>query len=223
MQEDWFIYLNGIATNKGAGQCRLYDGDIVHMDFHNWTFRPYITALVGHVPEPFSHGFEGQTRPTIVTYDAEFEELAAGLRTKIEDEGLIGVSLRSMQELTNSERKTSNLIIIGGPDNDLVSEMNSVWNRLGFFIHFEEGQVVVYDENGDADSRYGAGTGVIQMSQSPWNPKGTGVCENVVLMVSGVDTAGVISAVESFIDGGDELRYAFAAAVVDGAIVRVPR
>ena len=221
-QEDWFIYLNGIATNKGAGQCRLYDGDVLHLDFHDWTFRTFIPAMIGHSTETFGNGFEGEVRPTIIVNDTDFNAVASELQIKIDAVGIANTTVRSLAELTKKEKQDSNLVIIGDAENELISELNHAWNKMGFFIHFEDTMIVVYDAKGEEKGRYGSGNGVIQMTQNPWNPKGIGVCENVVLIFTGIDDAGVTSAIDFFIENYDELEYTFAGVTGDSGFIKVP-
>ena len=80
-----------------------------------------------------------------------------------------------------------------------------------------------YNADGDVEVEYGAGCGVIQATQSPWNPNGVGACENVVWMVSGTDEAGVRSAIDTVINRHDEFQYAYAIVVDNGEIVKVPQ
>ena len=84
------------------------------------------------------------------------------------------------------------------------------------------GMMAVYDPRGNRTREYGTGSGVVQATQSPWNPKGIGVCENVVWMISGPDKAGARSAVEALISQYGGFQYAFAAVVADGEVIRVP-
>jgi len=104
-----------------------------------------------------------------------------------------------------------------------VSELNERWDRLGFFAHFKDGVLVVHNSKGEVEAEYGAGSGVVQATQSPWNPKGVGACENVVWMVSSTDEAGVESALDALMNRHGGFEHAHAVVAVDGEIVRVPQ
>jgi uncharacterized protein DUF4430 len=52
---DWFIYLDGILTDKGAGGLRVTGGERVWWDHHDWGLTPDVPAVVGAFPEPFLH------------------------------------------------------------------------------------------------------------------------------------------------------------------------
>ena len=49
-ERDWFFYINGIQSNIGALDYKLHDGDIQHWDFHDWSFRQFIPAIIGDFP-----------------------------------------------------------------------------------------------------------------------------------------------------------------------------
>ena len=63
---DWFLYINGIQSPKGAATTQLHKGDHVWWDLHDWKATDSIPAVVGSFPEPFTNGFAGQRYPTIV-------------------------------------------------------------------------------------------------------------------------------------------------------------
>lgn len=222
-QYDWLVYLNGIQSNTGALDYTMRHGDIQRWDYHRWNFRTFIPAIVGDFPEPFLHGYKGQVKPTIIVYDGGFEQNAEELEDTLIDLGVASVSSQPIGELGDSDKRNANLIIIGYSDGEMIAEMNSAWNKMGFFARFEEGGLNVYTGTGEQAAQYGPGTGIIQATQSPWNPKGTGVCENVVWMVSGTDGAGIEAAVEALITRPSEMQHAFAVVVADGQIIKVPQ
>ena len=65
--------------------------------------------------------------------------------------------------------------------------------------------------------------GVIQATQSPWNPTGIGASQNVVWMVSGLDETGVKNAVDTLVNHYDDCEYACAVVVAGGGIIKVPQ
>lgn len=222
-QEDWLFYINGISTNKGAAGYILEDGDIQHWDFHDWSFRMFIPAIIGDFPQPFLHGYGGQVRPTVIVYADGLREEAEALERGLAELGVENVSLKHTGELTDDDKQHSNLILLGTKDSDLVSEMNQAWDKLGFFVHFEDGVMVVHNSRGEVEAEYGAGCGLIQATQSLWNPKGVGACENVVWMASGMDADGVKSAVDALINRHDHFQYAYAIVIANGEIIKVPQ
>ena len=220
---DWFFYVNGIQSNAGALDYKLHDGDVQHWDFHSWGFRHFIPAIISSFPAAFQNGYGGKVSPTLIICQDSVKGDAENLEKKLVKLGAEDVSLRSYREVTVNEKESSNLILVGLPDNSLISELNQNWQRLGFFAYFEKGSLIVLDSTGEVTARYGAGAGLVQATQNPWNPKGIGACENVVWLVSGTDEAGVENALDALLNHHGEFQYACAVVVADGEIIKVPR
>jgi len=221
-KEDWFFYINGISVSTGAGGYTLQDGDSQHWDYHGWSFRQFIPAIIGDFPEPFLHGFRGEVYPTVVTYQDGWEEEAGQIADRLRELGVQDVSYRGFNELSAVDKKSSNIILLGTSDFEPVRELNEPWNRLGFYGHFQDGALVVFDSAGELAGEYGEGTGLIQATQSIWNPKGIGACETVVWMVTSLDEAGVKAAVDTLVNNYNEFKYACAVVIAGGEILRVP-
>jgi hypothetical protein len=222
MKTDWFIYVNGIRSNTGALDYELRDGDTQHWDFHDWSFHHFIPAIMGDFPEPFRNGYRGKTSSTIIVYADRLKEDAENLERRLIRLGVSNVSTKRTGELSENEKESSNLILLGTMDNMFISELNQNWKRLGFFTYFENGNLVVLDAEGEIAAKYDSGVGLIQATQNPWNPNGIGACENVVWMVSGTDEAGVKDALDALVNHHIELQYACAAIVANGEIIKVP-
>jgi len=67
-RRDWFWFLNGIEADRSAADYRLRPGDVEWWDFRSWREQMREPVVVGAFPEPFLHGFDGSTRPTVVRY-----------------------------------------------------------------------------------------------------------------------------------------------------------
>ncbi len=223
MKTDWFIYINGIQSNTGALDYKLHDGDIQHWDFHDWSFHHFIPAIVGDFPEPFRYGYRGIIYPTIIVYQDGWEEDAQRVADKLNRLGIENISIRGINKLQEDEKESCNLILLGTPDFPPIAELNQVWGRLGFFAHFENGNLVVLNTKGEVVTKYDAGVGLIQATQNPWNPKGIGACESVVWLVSGTDEAGVKDAIHALVNRYTEFQYACAAVVANGGMIKVPQ
>ena len=223
LKQDWFFYINGIMSNVGALDYILHRGDMEHWDFHSWSFHTFIPAIIGAFPETFQSGFGGKASPTLIVFSDNLRQVAQDLESQLARMGVNSVGLRGSSELRQSEKETSNLILLGTVDENLVSELNRNWRRLGFFAYIEGGSIVILNARGEAAARYGTGVGLIQATQNPWNPKGVGSGESVVWMVTGTDETGVREAASALISRRPELRYAYAAVVINGQIVKVPQ
>jgi hypothetical protein len=221
--EDWFFFVNGISLSTGADGYTLRDGDIEHWDYHDWGFRQFIPAIIGDFPEPFLHGIRGSVYPTVVTYQDGWEEEAREIADRLGGLGVSDITCQTFSDLASGDKEAANLILLGDSEFEPIGELNEVWDRLGFYGHFEDGSLRVFGPSGDLINEYHGNAGIIQATQSTWNPKGTGAGENVVWMVTGLDEAGVRAAVDTIADNHDVFRYACAVVIAGGEIIRVPR
>ena len=221
--KDWFFYVNGILTNVGARNYILHEGDVERWDFHSWGFCSFVSALIGDFPEPFVHGYGGEARPAVVVYEPGLEDEAGDVAGMLARLGVGNVSAVTAAELSPEEKEWCNLVLLGDMDCELVSELNQLRDELCFYAYFEGGELLLLDSRGEVAGEYGAGCGLIQAAQSPWNPGGIGACQNVVWMVSGTDEAGVRDAVDVLVNRSAELRHAFAAVIAGGEVIKVPQ
>lgn len=221
-KKDWFFYINGIAGNTGAGDYILRAGDVEHWDFRNWSYQQFVPAIIGDYPQPFRSGYGGTAAPTVVVYEESFAGAAEALVKTLREDGISQVSAVGNDMLSDEVKEQSNLIIVAGPENGLISELNRPHKRLGFYAYLESGEIVGLDAEGNLSEEYGPGSGLIQATQNPWNPRGSGAGENVAWMVTGSDADGVRSAAAALINNGDKLRHTFAAVVSEGNVVRIP-
>ncbi|MFN2468738.1 MAG: DUF4430 domain-containing protein [Gaiellaceae bacterium] len=67
-RHDWFYFVNGYEADRSASEYTLHDGDVEWWDFRSWAKRQRAPVVVGAFPEPFLHGYDGKTRPAVVTY-----------------------------------------------------------------------------------------------------------------------------------------------------------
>ena len=221
--EDWFFYINGILTNVGARNYALRQGDVERWDFHSWGFCSFVSALIGDFPEPFGHGYGGEVSPTVVVYSPGLENEAGDVAAVLAQLGVENVSVVTEAELSPEEKGRCNLVLLGAQDSELVAEVNQLRDKLCFYAYFGGGGLLLRDSRGEAAGEYGAGCGLIQASQNPWNPRGIGACQNVLWVVSGTDEAGVKDAVDVLVNHSAELRHAFGVVIAGGEVIKVPR
>jgi len=221
-KQDWFFCINGIASNTGARDYILRDGDVEHWDFRGWSYHQFIPAIIGDFPQPFQSGYQDELKPTSVVYEEAFSAEAEALAKKLERYGVTEVSAVRCDLLSDEAKGNSNLIIIAVLDNTLISELNNAHKKLGFYAYFEQNTLVALDAEGNPSGKFGEGCGLIQATQNPWNPKGVGSGENVIWMVTGMGANGVRSAAEVLTNNNDGLRYAFAAVISDKKVIKIP-
>jgi hypothetical protein len=68
-QRDWFWFLNGYEGDRSAASYRLRDGDVAWLDYRGWEREGEARVVVGAFPEPFLHGYAGETRPAVVRFE----------------------------------------------------------------------------------------------------------------------------------------------------------
>jgi hypothetical protein len=78
-QRDWFWFVNGYEGDRSAAEYRLRDGDVAWFDYRRWESPGEARVVVGAFPEPFVHGYAGETRPAAVRYEPAAEERARRL------------------------------------------------------------------------------------------------------------------------------------------------
>lgn len=57
---DWFFYVNGVESGTGVAETKIYPGDSVWWDYHDWSYVQRVPAVVGNYPQPFESGSEGK-------------------------------------------------------------------------------------------------------------------------------------------------------------------
>jgi len=219
-KNDWFFFVNGMSANVGAREYKLHDGDVEHLDLHDWSFHAFIPATIGDFPQPFLGGYKGKTLPTIIVYDENFQAHSLDLMSKLRKLGVENVRAQAATELPSQDKGHANLILLGTENFVFISELNGN-SKLGFYIYIEDGKAVVYDSRGNK-TQYESDCGIIQATQNPWNPKGVGVCENVVWMISGTNKSQVRNAINALATHHEEFRYAYAAVVTGDEVIKVP-
>jgi hypothetical protein len=75
--EDWFYFVNGVAADRSAVEYRLREGEIAWWDHRSWRGADEVRVVVGSFPEPFLHGYGGDRRRAIVTYDRPGQRASA--------------------------------------------------------------------------------------------------------------------------------------------------
>jgi len=220
-KKDWFFYINGIVSNLGARDCVLRGGDFEHWDFRDWSYQQLVPAVISSYPQPFLSGFRSE-KPTLVVYETLYREEAEALVSDLKQAGVARVSPLSDTELSGDAREQNNLIIVAGLQNSLISELNKLQKKLGFYWYAESGKVVVLDECGNPSSKHDRGCGLIQATQNPWNPDGIGAGESAVWMITGTDEKSIKDAANVLIRDRNELGYAFAVLISEGLIMKIP-
>jgi hypothetical protein len=218
----WFYYINGLMSKAFAYGYKLRPGDVENWDFHDWTF--YMmgpSAMLGAFPEPCLHGYGGKVASTMVVFAPGFEEEAAGLRDRLTALGVTGVKMKNQNDLTIDEKKNDNLFIIATADQPLIASMNEQF-KIHEPVYFSDGKIKTRDFSGNDSQTFGAGYGVLNVIQNPWNPKGSWACQGAVWAITGLDETGVRRAAKVLTGFPKELSHSFALVIGNGEVIKTP-
>ena len=211
---DWFIYRNGILTDKGAGGLVVAGGDRIWWDHHDWGLTPDVPAVVGAFPEPFLHGAGGRT-PVKVGCEQPRAAPCDAVAGRLES---AGVEMRR-GALERSARDTSLRILVGTwkalrDGTPEARGMQQGPQASGVFARFDRDgtSLSLLDARGAVARRLSGAAGLVAATRRPGRPP--------VWFVTGTDAAGVAAAAHAL----DEpvLRNRFAVATANDVPLGVP-
>ena len=94
---DWFYYVNGIEASIGAGEKRLYPGDRVWFDHHDWEAAMRVPAVVGAFPEPFKSGIDGKKLPIRLVCLGPEGRSCDEVETRLKDAGVRNIARSNLE------------------------------------------------------------------------------------------------------------------------------
>jgi hypothetical protein len=212
---DWFIYVNGILTSKGASALDVHSGDRLWWDHHDWGLTPDVPAVVGSFPEPFVHGTDGKRLPVRV----ECDDPRAGACDVVAKK-LIALGVPAGRSTISHSAADNTLRVLVGPWSELRggdaegASIDRGPRSSGVFARFDATgkSLEVLDARGRVARTLGAGTGLVAATREK--------DREPVWFVTGTDAAGVASAARAFDEG--TLHDRFALAVAQGLPMSVP-
>jgi Domain of unknown function (DUF4430) len=217
---DWFFYVNGIESPIGSAEYELGDGDRVWWDHHDWTSAMRVPAVVGAWPEPFVHGFGGDSWKAAILCLAPSEACdlvadraaAAGVKASI-NRIPPSRSGRPLREIAIAFHLEDAAVIVVGPwrrlkelpPADLLSGPPSGSGVFATFTGEQRALLTLLNERGEPAGSLGRGAGLVAGLRPDQGPP--------TWVVTGTDRAGVEAAAELL---DDDLEDHFAVAT-DGA------
>jgi len=141
-KRDWFYFVNGVESDRGAAEYRLRPGDVLWWDYRSWAGDDMREpVVVGAFPEPFLHGYDGRVRPVAVRFEAEnMRGTALGLAN------LIGA--HSVEELSVPAAPQAHTLVVVGHaafSATLRSPDGSAGSPVVFTISFEDAKRLLKD------------------------------------------------------------------------------
>jgi hypothetical protein len=212
---DWFIYVNGILADQGAGAIDIRGGDRIWWDHHDWGVTPDARAVVGSYPEPFVHGSGGKRLPVRVECVDPGGEACEAVADK-----LLALKIPIGRSNISRSAADASLRILVGPwieVRGLDAESDAIDRgpkASGVYARFDaSGRALeVLDARGRVARTLGAGSGLIAATRA--NER------QPVWFVTGTDDAGVASDARALDEG--VLSDRFALAISDDLPVAVP-
>jgi hypothetical protein len=202
---DWFIYVNGIQSSKGASEVKVHGGDRLWWDHHDWGLTSDIPAVVGSFPEPFLHGSGGKRLPVRV----ECDDPRAGACDAVARK-LISLGVPAGRSAISQSAADETLRVLVGSwsrlrEGDPESTSIDMGPRAsGVFARFDAAgdKLAVLDPRGRTARTLGAGAGLVAATRVK--------DRQPVWFVTGTDAAGVASAARAFDESALTGRFALA-------------
>jgi hypothetical protein len=201
---DWFFYVNGIESSRGALDVPVHGGDRIWWDRHDWSATDHVPAVVGSFPEPLVHGSGGKRFPVVLQCADDVAAACAEVATR-----LAAVGIRAPRQTLATGVGQQTLRVVVGPWRELRSDaalgqIDRGPTVSGVYARFTRGgsALALLDPRGAAARTLGPGAGLIAATrfeeQAPtWT-------------VTGTDPAGVSAAAHALDEQRLTRRFALA-------------
>jgi uncharacterized protein DUF4430 len=211
---DWFYYVNGIESSQGAGERKLFPGDRVWWDHHDWEAAMRVPAVVGAFPEPFQSGEDGKKLPIRLVCMGEEDRSCDEVETRLRDAGVRTVA-RSNLESSPGEvlrilvgRWTEVRKDIAARQLEEGPEVSGVFAKPSA----SGAQIALAGPDGKSERTLGPASGLVAATSYEE--------QHPTWLITGTDDVGVAAAAAALTE--DQLRYRFALAIDAGRGVPLP-
>lgn len=217
---DWFYYINGICADVGPLDYDLNDGDVIWWDYHEWkSMDATNSTVIGSYPEPFVHGYRGETPATTIMSSEENRDMSDKLRQALMEKGASNIEV---SEIDNNviENRQGPVIVLGEWEElsgfEYINKLNEAYGRNGSYIHYAGENLELMNKSSEKVRTLKNGAGSI-LSQGD----GLGD-ENPLWIVSGTDTEGLEKAVKLLTENSDKIDSTYSVAVEENELIRLP-
>jgi hypothetical protein len=203
---DWFFYVNGIESGRGAAATSVHAGDRIWWDRHDWGSAERVPAVVGSFPEPFLSGSGGRRLPVRLEC-ADAASAACGAAARL----LKAAGVPSARGMLGSASQGQILRVLVGPWPALRTDPGALEiergpRASGVYARLDAAgrELDVLDGRGRVARRLGAGAGLVAAvryhdQQPTW-------------VVTGTSAAGVLAAARALRPAALADRFALALA-----------
>ena len=213
-QLDWFFYVNGVESEKGASAVRLAGGDVIWWDHHDWSTAMRSPAVVGSYPEPFLHGPNGKRLPVRLECSPTQTPACEAVQKQLTSSGIIAAQGGVAQSFTKET-----LRILVGPyvqlrDDHAVRLLEAGPQTSGVYARpaADGRSIALLDVRGKTVQTLGPGSGLLAAVRFE--------DDQPVWVVTGTDAAGVAAATRALDEGN--LKNRFAVAVASDRAIPLP-
>ncbi|MGE5405515.1 MAG: DUF4430 domain-containing protein [Candidatus Saccharibacteria bacterium] len=212
---DWFLYIDGILSDKGAGEVVPASGQVIWWDFHSWDGTTFVPAAIGAYPAPLCGDLM-----TAVPGNKDYLETLRELSRTIQHKSEVSRSSIALSDKWTPELYSFPVIIVGEwPQLCKTPAIAALFDRStegGIFCDFKDGALQAYDEQGRLVRTFGAGSGCIVST-------GSGLGDtSPVWIISGTDRQGVNRVIELLRVHPEQLARKFGLVVSGSEVMALP-
>jgi hypothetical protein len=216
---DWFFFVNGIESDRGAAEVSVRGGDRIWWDYRDWTNAMRTPAVVGSWPEPFAQASAGAERVPVRVVCETRQTICGQVAERRADEGVYA-GIEDRREAAKEDATPALRLLVGDwpaiDDDPAAAQLDRGPATSGVFARFVDGssgwRLLELDQAGEPAARLGAGAGLVAAMRDGDEPP--------TWLVTGTDAAGVERAASLLRPG--RLAHHYALAALDGHVVSLP-
>jgi hypothetical protein len=217
---DWFFFLNGVESDRGAAEVTVRGGDRVWWDYRDWTDALRTPAVVGSFPEPFAQESAAEEAIPVRVVCDTLRRICGQVAERLADEG-VDAGIEAAREESRPEREAPALRLLVGAwpaidDDPAAAQLDRGPATSGVFARFVGGprgwRLLGLDQGAEPVARLGAGAGLVAAVRDGDDPP--------TWLVTGADAAGVERAASLLRPG--RLAHHYALAALGGHLVALP-
>ena len=207
---DWFFFVNGIESPRGAADVPAHGGDRIWWDYRDWTDALRTPAVVGSWPEPFAQVSAGTERLPVRVVCLTVRRPCSDTVERLAAEG-VDASIEPRRAVAHADAEALRVLV--GPwarvrSDRVAATLEHEPATSGVFARFERAasgwRLAALDESAAPVERLGAGAGLVAGLRAGDDP--------ATWLVTGTDGAGVEAAVGLLRTDSLAHRYAIASA-----------
>jgi hypothetical protein len=208
-RSDWFFFVNGTESSRGAAEVRVRGGDRIWWDYRDWSEAMRVPAVVGSWPEPFAQSStEPGRRLEVLVECATARSTCGAVADRLADGGA-DAAIEPLRPHAAEAGRSMRVLV--GPWRAIRGDQAATLRgpaASGVFATFKPGgegrfELVLADPRAEPRCGYRAGTGLVAAVEAP--------AGSSTWLVTGTDGTGVRRAADALDARELRDRYAVAA------------